>query len=262
MFVWQALYPVSAGDSSDILYNPWWDLRCCQKLSHAHLCLPPLAQLHSHCIMVHWLLLASDWSVSSITGLWLAGHNILIRRSHQQKTNVFLFSGWRKLDRPMGLHPRSCYYNTKLFANRHTVNFIIISARGNSFRGGQVMVQTANLWTCLEEELDLPLTGSSPDLTYTNMCPMMLEWSHFSDFSVSQRSKSFFFLFFGTFVRFEFVGLLGQGLGLVLDNKVKMVHQDRGRRVLCNVMNETIQELQCDSNGVCPLMVISDISDI
>ena len=52
------------------------------------------------------------------------------------------------------------------------------------------------------------------------------------------------------------------GTGLVLDNKVKMVHQDRGRRVLCNVMNETIQELQCDSNGVCPLLVISEISDI
>ena len=158
VFVWQFLQPNNAGDGSDILYySPWWDLRCCQKLSHAHLRLPPratrgLAQLHSHCIMVHWLLLASDWSASGHSGLWLAAHNILIKRSHQQKTNVFLFSGWRKLDRPMGLHPRSCYYNTKLFANRHTVNFIIISARGNSFRGGQVMAQTANLWTCLEEE--------------------------------------------------------------------------------------------------------------
>ena len=85
----------------------------------------------SYCIKVQWLwsLSASHWSVSgSLASDWLVISSQAIIR---ELTSSYLRL-WRKL------HPSSCYYNTKLFANRHTVNFIIISgSQGNSFRGGQ-----------------------------------------------------------------------------------------------------------------------------
>ena len=126
-----------------------WDLRWCQKLSHAHLCLPPgatrgLAQLQSHCAVA---LITTGLSLVSYSDPWPLIGSCPYSDKHKPSAEDqrLLLWGWRKLDRWLQ-HPSSCYYNTKLFANRHTVNFIIISVRGNSFRGGQTGWPRLQTW--------------------------------------------------------------------------------------------------------------------